>query len=521
MRRAVQAAICAAVIGLGLFGMEGWTASPGDAAHETHAATSYYDEKLLSAIPTEFNRAAAANAPIVRDADMAAGKRDDSGIALLSAQAKRVDEGGDSLHVEKELPGETVRESVKTAPVRPAEDEKIVYLTFDDGPSKFTPMVLDILKAEGIKATFFVLGEQVERNPDLAKRIVEEGHAIGNHSYNHRYEDLYSGFNAFAKQVIDADEAIYAATGVRTLLFRAPGGTHTNFDQGYFDAMAKAGYKVHDWNVDSGDSKRRGVPASEIVTTIQGSRLGNKLNVLLHDSAGHEESIKALPAIIDYYKGLGYSFAALTDEAEPIQFHIATKLKWNRGAVSKSQEAVLVKHTENNSIKSDMPQPGGQGQKNTEELAHQQGALEEAGTKSGAEGEAGIKPGAQREAATKSEAENKNSGLAGPDLVIYKDGQRLKLSAGEHQLTKGTIYVPLHALMEWIDGTAAYDDRYGTIELERNGKHVLWSYADGGRPASSDSDTLYVPIRAMLDELGINIPDYTMDSKKREIWLAE
>src|SRR4029453_11475706 len=131
------------------------------------------------------------------------------------------------------------------------------------------------LKKEGISATFFMLGEHVLQQPKIVKRIIEEGHAIGNHSFNHKYERLYGSFSEFAEQVMKTDEAIYRTAGVRTTLFRAPGGTYTNFDQSYFDAMAAAGYQVHDWNVDSGDSKRIGVPASEILSTIKSSKLGS------------------------------------------------------------------------------------------------------------------------------------------------------------------------------------------------------------------------------------------------------
>lgn len=83
--------------------------------------------------------------------------------------------------------------------VRP--EHPTVYLTFDDGPSKLTPQVLDILKEENIPATFFVVGEQVEANPEVTKRIVKEGHALGNHSYNHVYRELYADFRTYWEQL--------------------------------------------------------------------------------------------------------------------------------------------------------------------------------------------------------------------------------------------------------------------------------------------------------------------------------
>lgn len=318
------------------------------------------------------------------------------------------------------------------------ELEKLVYLTFDDGPSKHTPEVLDLLKEEGIQATFFVLGEQVLRYPDIVKRIVDEGHAIGNHTYNHQYKQLYSSFSEFADQIMKTDEAIYETTGIRTTLVRAPGGTYTNFDQGYFDAVAAAGYQVHDWNVDSGDSRRRGVPAAEIVATVQASRLVNTLNVLLHDGSGHEESVKALPAIIAYYKNKDYSFAPLSNEVKPIQFQVAKKLKWNRAAVTQKQQAVLVHYAEALD-RGGKPADAVQARKNV-------GSAQPAEQTKGR----AIKPVAA--------------------LVLHQGVKRLELAPDEYRLVDGSIYMLLLQLANWKGGTASIHNDCGIIEVAMNGK---------------------------------------------------
>ena len=107
----------------------------------------------------------------------------------------------------------------------PYYTESTVYLTFDDGPDdKITPQILDILKAEGVKATFYVCGNMVEANPEVLKRIFNEGHAIGNHSYNHRYDELYKSPWSFMEQIIKTDTAIKDVIGVRPFIIRAPGG---------------------------------------------------------------------------------------------------------------------------------------------------------------------------------------------------------------------------------------------------------------------------------------------------------
>ncbi|MFB9325091.1 polysaccharide deacetylase family protein [Paenibacillus aurantiacus] len=205
----------------------------------------------------------------------------------------------------------------------------VVYLTFDDGPSKWTPQVLDILSKARVHATFFVLGNEAERREPVVKRIIREGHALGNHTYDHQYEELYRDFDGFWSQVRKTDAILERITGERVSLLRAPGGTYGNFDAHYFELLERAGYRIADWNVDSGDSRRKNVPAAEIVKTVKGSKLGRAVTVLLHDGAGHGESVKALPAIIAYYKEKGYRFAVLDDEAKLVTFRLGP-VKWKR-----------------------------------------------------------------------------------------------------------------------------------------------------------------------------------------------
>lgn len=214
--------------------------------------------------------------------------------------------------------------------------EKKVYLTFDDGPSTHTKAVLDILAKEKVTGTFFVLGKQVKQYPALIQRIVDEGHAIGNHSYNHQYNELYSDFRNFWSQIRKTGGAIKDVIGYEPRLVRAPGGTFLNFDQQYFNLLEQAGYIVHDWNVDSNDSKRVGVPAREIVQGVKSGALGSSVIVLMHDGIGHGETVKALPEIIQYYKHKGYSFEVLTPEIKPVQFQLASRDRWHRNPVSKT-----------------------------------------------------------------------------------------------------------------------------------------------------------------------------------------
>ncbi|WP_053372711.1 polysaccharide deacetylase family protein [Paenibacillus sp. FJAT-27812] len=442
MRRVLQATICVMVVWFGLFELGGFLAYKGEAAREqdivqASAAGSsavFYEAKPLLAKQTSYEN------KVIQE----------SGKADPAAAAPNPDSKGKGA-----------------APIDP--NQKILYLTFDDGPSKNTVQVLDILKKEGITATFFVLGEHVLQQPKIAKRIIEEGHSIGNHSFNHKYEKLYGSFAEFADQVMKTDEAIYRTTGVRTTLFRAPGGTYTNFDQSYFDAMAAAGYQVHDWNVDSGDSKRVGVPASEILSAIKSSKLANTLNVLLHDSAGHAESVKALPEIIKYYKSKGYSFAKITDQIEPIQFRVAKQLKWSRALATQPEKAKLVQFSE----KLDQSSKLAQAEKNA------------------------------------------------PSLILHRGQESLTLGAKDYILRDGSIEVSLLKLTKWIYGSVEFDMDHGAIEGYIDGNRVLALPSPANQSTARQADEIVVPVRSTLQKFGMEITKYIYNDRQREIWMTE
>lgn len=208
-------------------------------------------------------------------------------------------------------------------------EHKTVYLTFDDGPSSLTAEVLNILKQEHIQATFFVLGVQAQKQPELISRMVEEGHALGNHSYDHNYAELYSGFEEYWRQIEQTEDILQHIADVKPRLVRAPGGTHRHFDASYFYFLEAAGYEIHDWNMDSGDSRRIGVPCQEIVETVKKGPFPHEITLLLHDGPGHQESVKALPEIIDFFRQKGYRFAPLSEHVKPVQ-HSIGEPKWHK-----------------------------------------------------------------------------------------------------------------------------------------------------------------------------------------------
>lgn len=197
-------------------------------------------------------------------------------------------------------------------------EQRIAYLTFDDGPTgSVTPQILDVLKEKGVTATFFVLGKNVEAHPDLAQRAVSEGHILANHSYTHDYNILYTDDTALFKDDIEkADRAILDAVGEngRVKLFRFPGGSFEGNKDPLKQILLELGYQYIDWNVLSGDAEGKNVSPEAQLAYIQ-KTVGKKRNavILMHDAATKQTTADALPAIIDYLKGEGFVFKTLKD----------------------------------------------------------------------------------------------------------------------------------------------------------------------------------------------------------------
>ncbi|MEN6413684.1 MAG: polysaccharide deacetylase family protein [Veillonellales bacterium] len=202
----------------------------------------------------------------------------------------------------------------------PYYGEKVVYLTFDDGPDpQNTPEVLQILKDNGIKATFFVVGTQVEKFPDVLQMVYQDGHAIGNHSYNHIYRQLYQSPASYTGQLHRTDEIIKNVIGVRPHISRAPGGSVGSFTKAYWELLKQEGYLEEGWNVSSGDasSAKAEQLVGNIVYQMDNKFLWSHAIVLMHDGSGHGETVKALPEIIKFFKEHGFTFRVINAQTPP------------------------------------------------------------------------------------------------------------------------------------------------------------------------------------------------------------
>jgi len=205
--------------------------------------------------------------------------------------------------MEEEIPQEVSQEGNK----------RIAYITFDDGPSSIvTPQVLDILARYDIKATFFVVGKFAEKNSDVLKRIYEEGHAIGNHSYSHNYNYIYKSVSNFVQELDITNEVFKSILGeeFETDIIRFPGGSFGDWKLPYREQVIALGYRYIDWNSLNGDAEGHNISKEKLVERFMSTYHGQKeLIILMHDTDAKYTTIEALPIIIEFLIDEGYEFA--------------------------------------------------------------------------------------------------------------------------------------------------------------------------------------------------------------------
>ncbi|MCM1246657.1 MAG: polysaccharide deacetylase [Roseburia sp.] len=213
-------------------------------------------------------------------------------------------------------------------PVSPAavqtETKRKVYLTFDDGPSKQTEKVLDVLKKKNVKATFFMIGREDAYSQRLYKRVAEEGHTLGMHSYSHLNTEIYGSLDGFKKDFTRISDLLFDVTGVRSAFYRFPGGSSNAVNhfpiKEYAKFLEEQGVTYMDWNVIAANGTTDNVTKKEMVqSVVDGVAKYDTSVVLLYDSADKKMTAKSLEDIIDELLDGGYEILPMDADTVPIQ----------------------------------------------------------------------------------------------------------------------------------------------------------------------------------------------------------
>ncbi|MDO5292527.1 MAG: polysaccharide deacetylase family protein [bacterium] len=217
------------------------------------------------------------------------------------------------------------KEMEKVEKVEQEKSGKVVYLTFDDGPYKSTPELLDVLDKYNVKATFFVTAQFLtgQKLIDSLKEIDRRGHVVAVHTFSHRYNEIYSSVDSYLEDYEKMADIIFEATGKRNNIFRFPGGSNAGYSshirEDLLSAVKSKGLVYYDWNAYDGDCD--GFTGEKLIEkAVTESSYKDKSILLMHDIPGKEAVIDALPSIIEQLQKKGYEFRTLSKLVKPIQF---------------------------------------------------------------------------------------------------------------------------------------------------------------------------------------------------------
>ncbi|WP_263707830.1 polysaccharide deacetylase family protein [Shouchella tritolerans] len=228
-----------------------------------------------------------------------------------------------------ELPIELTYEVLQTKIGRHAEskeeyktekNEKVVYLTFDDGPNSATSEILDILDQFNAKATFFMLEPEMKKSPDLVKRMISDGHSAGLHGVTHDKDQFYQSEQAALQEMVKAQETLYTIAGIESDLIRTPYGSIPYLTDSFREVFDQNGFKLWDWNVDSEDwNLSSGSFLDSVIAQIEKvENNGQSPIIVLHDRT---ETAKQLPPLLNYLLENGYKPEKIDNEVEPYSFN--------------------------------------------------------------------------------------------------------------------------------------------------------------------------------------------------------
>lgn len=187
--------------------------------------------------------------------------------------------------------------------------EKTIFLTFDDGPSdRVTPKILDVLKEENVKATFFIVGKNAVRRKEILRRAAREGHTLGVHSYSHVYNEIYSSAQSLLEDIDKCNAVIKEITGAPASVYRFPGGSFFLSDS-LKQAVLDRGMKYVDWNASLNDAELQDpTPDNLFDTAVATAANRDRVILLAHDTTDKTATAEALKKVILYFKQQKYRF---------------------------------------------------------------------------------------------------------------------------------------------------------------------------------------------------------------------
>lgn len=220
--------------------------------------------------------------------------------------------------------------SAESKSVMKNNQDKVMYLTFDDGPSQNTEKILDILDQYHIKATFFVTAQNPEQL-DMIQETHQRGHMIGVHTYSHNYEEIYQSSAAYFKDLEMMNDVIESQIGHRVTIMRFPGGSSNTISKKYQDGIMtqltkeaiKKGYQYFDWNASNGDGNCYFDKETLIETGKREVEGKNRVMMLMHDAGNNTATLEALPTLLAYYQDLGFEFKVIEEECEVFHHKVA------------------------------------------------------------------------------------------------------------------------------------------------------------------------------------------------------
>ncbi|WP_270524932.1 polysaccharide deacetylase [Longibaculum muris] len=231
-------------------------------------------------------------------------------------------------YIAKDVSGNQSEKTIQVEVVDKTKDnEKVVYLTFDDGPSRHTPKVLEILKRYQCKATFFITGMNEKYRPYI-KTAYDQGHTIGLHTYSHNYSKVYASADAYFKDLDKVGKLAKEYIGFTPKYIRFPGGGSNTISRKYNKGImsqltkqvGKKGYIYYDWNCENGDGYAH-MSQSQMLKRATSSS-AKKVMILMHDANGKQNTVDILPKVIEHYQKKGYTFKAIDDSTPVFHQHV-------------------------------------------------------------------------------------------------------------------------------------------------------------------------------------------------------